>query len=257
MRRKPEMGKYLLWLFFRRSSQVRRYLPATKRYSKDTFKEFMGRYTSVYVKPVAGSRGKGILKTWKQNGKIWVQKNVYHPQVFSNLDDAIRFIDRERQGRAYIVQQGLNLAVIGGKPLDIRVMMQREKPGGRWLYSGMIAKIAGGSSIVTNVAISKGSVMEVNEAIRKSLKWNDKKINNCINEMIQLSFQAAKHFDTYQLYRELGFDIAVDKKGQIWMIEENTGPSHPLFAHLKSNLSMYRRIQARWGQFERARKGNK
>jgi hypothetical protein len=253
-RRKPEMGKYLLWLFFMRSPQVKRYLPATKRYARDTFTEFMNRYSSVYVKPVAGSRGKGILKAWKHGGKVWVQKNIFRPQAFQNMDDAIRFIDRERQGKAYIVQQGLELARIGGRPLDIRVMMQREKPFGKWLYSGMIAKIAGPSSIVTNVAISKGSVMEVDEALRKSFGWNEKRIRDSMNEMIQLSFHAAKHFDNYLLYRELGFDIAVDKMGRIWMIEQNTAPSHPLFAHLKTNLTMFRRIQARWGRYDRAKK---
>jgi hypothetical protein len=253
-RRKPEMGKYLLWLFFRKSSLVKKYLPATKRYTQETFREFVEHYGSVFVKPVAGSRGKGILKAWRQGERINVQKNVFQPRTFQNVDEAIRYIDHERQGKAYIVQQGLELATIGGRPLDIRVMMQREKPGGKWLYSGMIAKIAGPSSIVTNVAISRGAVMEVNEALRKSLGWDEWRVRDCMNEMIQLAFHAANHFDNYLFYRELGFDMAIDKKGRLWMIEQNTAPSHPLFAHLQTNMTLYRRIQARWGKYEKARK---
>lgn len=254
MQRKPEMGKYLLWQFFHRNAYVRKHLPATKRYSAPTFKEFINRYGVIYIKPVAGSRGRGVLKAWKKGGRVAVQLTTNVPKWFATPDAAIRYIDTQRQRRAYIVQQGIQLARISGRPFDIRVMMQREKPGGKWLYSGMLAKIAGKGSVVTNVALSKGTVMEVKQALKQSLHWNERKASDCVQALIRLSHNAARHFDSYLLYRELGFDIAIDTSGRIWMIEENTGPSHALFAHLKSNLSMYRTIQARWGAYRRAKK---
>lgn len=253
MARRPEMGKYLLWQFFSRSSFVGKYLPDTKRYSAATLKRLLNRYRAVYVKPVAGSQGKGILKVWKQDGKFLVQKTTLQAKSFVSLDDAMTYLDAQRQGKAYIVQQGLRLARVNGRPFDIRVMMQRTKPGGAWLYSGMLAKVAGRGSVVTNVAISKGAVMQVESALRRSLGWNDVRIESCITELKHLCFAASNHFDTYQNYRELGFDVAVDQSGRIWMIEQNTGPSHPLFAKLTSNPAMYRTIQFRWGQFQKAR----
>lgn len=252
MAKKPEMGKYLLWQFFRKNALVRRYLPPTRRYSTAALGEYLKTYRVVYIKPVAGSRGMGILKAWTQDGKVYVKKTTLPTRVFRNEEDAIRYINRERGKRAYIVQRGLALAKVNGRVFDIRVMMQRTKPGGAWLYSGMLAKIAGAGSVVTNVALSQGTVMEVEEALRKSLGWSEARIQRCIQEIKKLSFTAAKHFDSYQYYRELGFDIAVDQNGKVWLIEENTGPSHPLFRHLKSNLSMYRTIQFRWGQYNRA-----
>ena len=247
--RKPEMGKFLLWRFFYQNARVRRYLPETKRYGVETFKEMLTRFRSAYVKPVAGSRGRGVLKVWQQDGNVFVQKTVFRAKAFPSVEAAIRFIDAQRKGKAYIVQQPIHLAKVDGRPFDIRVMMQRERMGGKWLYSGMLAKIAGKGSIVTNVALSKGSVMSTKEALRRSLGWDYERIDRCIEEVIGVCFAAARHFDSYLLYRELGFDMAIDQSGRMWMIEQNTLPSHPLFAHLTSNLSMHRTIQQRWMKY--------
>ena len=198
--------------------------------------------------------GRGILKVWQTRGKIAVQKTTDRPRLYATLPEACRYIDAQRQGKAYIVQQGLDLATVGGRPFDIRVMMQREKPGGKWQYSGSVAKIAGKGSVVTNVALSRGTVMEVQAALRQAFRWSEPKINSYIQQMVKLSFQAACHFDTYQKYRELGFDIAIDRNGRIWLIEENTGPSHGLFAKLTSNKTMYRTIQRRAALYRKMRR---
>jgi len=251
---KPEMGKFLLYSFFRRDAQVRKYLPTTKRYSSSTLKNMMNRFGMVYVKPVAGSRGKGIMKVWSVAGHTYVQHTVLTAHKFQSLDGAISYIDKLREGKAYIVQQGLRLAQIKSKVFDIRTMVQREVPGGQWRYSGSLAKVAGGRSIVTNTAMSRGSVMETSQALKQSMGWTQSRVDACLADLKQITMDAAKHFDSYQFYRELGFDMAVDENGRIWMIEQNTAPSHVLFAHLKSNLSLHRNIQYRWGHFERAKR---
>jgi hypothetical protein len=51
----------------------------------------------------------------------------------------------------------------------------------------------------------------------------------------------AKRFNDYNYYWNLGLDLAVDKSGKLWMIEENTGPALYLFAKLKDK-TMYRNI---------------
>jgi hypothetical protein len=251
---KPEMGKYLLWCYFHKNKGLRKYLPETKRYSLDALTQLLNKYSGVYIKPVAGSRGNGILKAWKEKEKIYVQKTVFRPKSFTSLTQAHRWIEAEREGKMYIIQQGLKLAKIKGRPFDVRVMVQRERPGGQWVYSGMLAKIAGKGSIVTNVALSKGDVMEVTTALQQGLGWTKTRAQTCAQDLIDVTLQAANHFDGYLKYRELGLDMAIDEKGRIWIIEENTAPSHPLFAHLKSNLSMYQTIQKRWGLYNRARK---
>lgn len=118
----------------------------------------------------------------------------------------------------------------------------------------MCAKIAGGQSVVTNTALSRGRVIDVEKALKQSLGWDKSRIQRTVSKLQKLGLAWAKHFDSYQNYRELGFDVAIDKAGHIWLIEQNTAPSHRLFAHNKDNQKPYQRIQYRWGQFERARK---
>lgn len=251
MKRKPELGKYLLWHHFQKNAVVRAYLPTTRRYTHQTLEAFLSKYGMIYVKPSGGSMGRGILKVWKEGDTIYVHKTVMKPAKFSNLLAASKYIDAQREGKPYIVQQGISLARWHGRPLDIRVMMQRIMPGGTWLYSGMVAKIAGRGSVVTNVALSHGQVLPVETALKGSLGWTQGKIDRKVEEMKRLAFTAANHFDAYQNYRELGFDMAVDKNGRLWLIEQNTAPSHPLFKKLSSNLKMYALIEQRWSQFAR------
>ncbi|WAH38474.1 YheC/YheD family protein [Alicyclobacillus dauci] len=252
--RRPEMGKWLLYQFFHKDPQIAKYLPVTRKYTHENFAEMLSKFRMVYVKPVAGSMGKGIMKVWLDGqNRIVVKKTIERQHTFANKEQAMRYIDTLRQGKMYIVQQGIHMATVGGRPLDIRVMMQREKPGGKWLFSGMLAKIAGGNSIVTNTALSRGRVMDVDKALKEALHWSNDRVSQTITKLQQLGLYWAKHFDSYQLYRELGFDVAVDRNGRIWLIEQNTLPSHALFARNKANLSAYRRIQYRWGVYQRAR----
>lgn len=254
-KRKPEMGKYLLYQFFRRNATIRKYLPATRRLTEKSFREFVNKYGMVYVKPSGGSRGVNVLKVWKESEQVHVKHTTRSKRTFQNVDAAFRHITRLRNGKAYIIQQGIRLAKVKGRPFDIRVMMQRSKPGGEWLYSGMVAKVAGPSSVVTNVALSKGYVITVQQALKQSLGWKSKRIEQMVEELKRVGRIGARHFDNYQGYRELGFDMAVDVNGKLWMIEQNTAPSHPLFKKLKGDLSMFRRIEYRYGRYARALRG--
>lgn len=252
---KPEMGKWLLYRFFHKNQAIASYLPETKKYSHKALEDMLERHRSVYVKPVAGSRGRGIIKAWRAaNNQIVVKRTTERQQSFAGAAAALARIDRLRDGKMYIVQRGIRLAKVDGRPFDIRVMMQREKPGGSWLYSGMLAKIAGPGSVVTNTALSGGRVMDVDLAMEMTFGWPKTRVTSTVRRLEKLGMEWAKHFDSYQYYRELGFDVAVDENGRIWLIEQNTAPSHALFARNKSNLTAYRRIQYRWGVFERAKR---
>lgn len=252
---RPEMGKWMLYSFFRKDKAIANYLPETKKYSRETLRDMLTKYAAVYVKPVAGSQGRGIIKVWRDDKRRFiVKRTTERQQVYARVEEAAARIDALRGGKMYIVQRGIRLAQVADRPFDIRVMVQREKPGGSWRYSGMVAKIAGPGSVVTNTALSGGRVVDVEVALKKAFLWSDSRISQTVRQLESLGLAWARHFDSYQFYRELGFDVAVDKSGRIWLIEQNTAPSHALFARNKSNLAAYRRIQYRYGVFERAKR---
>ncbi|SDW00649.1 YheC/D like ATP-grasp [Alicyclobacillus hesperidum] len=255
MARKPELGKWLLYRFFARHMSARKHLPTTRKYNEKALAAMLQAYGAVYIKPAAGSRGRGVMKVWKRQSRVIVQHTVHKPIAFNTLGEACTYIKRLQGDQVYIVQQAIHLLHVEGRPMDVRVMMQRERPGGKWLYSGMVAKVAGPHSIVTNVALSRGAVMSVDRALRQA-GWTTERTEHMKSRLIELAHEWAKHFDTYQPYRELGFDIAIDTRGRIWLLEENTGPSHRLFAKSIDGRADYRRIQNRWRRYERARRSS-
>ncbi|WP_338130664.1 YheC/YheD family protein [Cohnella ginsengisoli] len=71
-----------------------------------------------------------------------------------------------RKKPIHVVQKAIPLAKAGGRSFDIRVMMMRHRS--RWTYIGMLAKVAGAGSVITNVRRGNGYVLSVPEALRQA-----------------------------------------------------------------------------------------
>lgn len=249
--RRPEMGKWLLWRFFASRPAIRPYLPATTIMTKSTLGSYLHKYKTVYVKPAAGQQGKGIIRAWESGDRYLFVKERGKAFSTSSLDILYRKIKPSGITSVYIVQQAIHLAEVKNRPFDIRLMMMRNASG-KWEYAGMLAKVAGPDSVITNLRRGGGYVTEVETALKCSLGLSQDKIDRLKREMITLGHATCARFDDYKRYWQIGLDLAVDKNGRLWMIEENTGPAHSLFAKLK-NKSMYRKIR----EFTALRRKNK
>ncbi|MEX2104874.1 MAG: YheC/YheD family protein, partial [Bacilli bacterium] len=139
----------------------------------------------------------------------------------------------------HIVQQYIALAEVGGRPIDIRVMVQRMKSR-PWNITGSLAKVAGAKHIVTNVARSKGYVLPTRTALKKTF-GNDKKVEKIVSSLNQTSMIAAKQLGKSYSTRKVGLDMGIDTNGKVWIIEPNFDPAFSLFLKLKDK-TMYRTI---------------
>ncbi len=83
----------------------------------------------------------------------------------------------------------------------------------------------------------------MDEALKKSLQWDNQQVETIQQEMIELGYNICKRFDDYKVSRKIGIDVGVDAEGKLWMIEANTGPGWTLFEKLEDR-SMYNRIKA-------------
>ncbi|WP_051330877.1 YheC/YheD family protein [Aneurinibacillus terranovensis] len=240
-RKRREMGKWGLWNFFASEESMRPYLPPMKIFTKASLTSYLSNYGVVFIKPDYGWGGRGITKVWKTNGGYSFIKEKGQVVSCASLDTLYNKIKRNCRSRAtYVIQKGINLARINSRPYDIRLMMMRYK--GKWKYVGMLAKVAGPNSIVTNLARGKGYVTEVEHALKKSLRLEKSQMEVLQKEMIQLGHKTCKRFDQYLKYWQIGLDLAVDQDGKLWLIEENTGPAQSLFAKLKDKTA-YRKMR--------------
>jgi hypothetical protein len=144
-------------------------------------------------------------------------------------------------GKRYVIQEGVQLAKINGRPFDIRLAMMREN--GRWEALGMLAKVAGSNSAVTNIARGKGYVTGVRHALKKALVLRDDAIDALQDEMKEVGYRIGQKFDESRTYEQIGLDFAVDRNGKLWVIEENIGSSRSLFVRLKDK-SVYRKMRS-------------
>ncbi|HEY0828839.1 MAG TPA: YheC/YheD family protein [Bacilli bacterium] len=234
------MGKLELFKLFHKDPFIRRYLPSTVLCNLLTLKSYLLKYKTVFIKPVNGNKGRGVIKAWKENGKYAYVIERGNPIYCSNTAEMFQKLRLAK--KTHVIQQGITLAKIHGRPFDVRLMMMRDRKK-NWKYTGMLAKVAGRRSIITNVARGHGYAETVGTALSQSLGSDKNKIARIKNEIIRLGYRCNRVYDRHCYDWQIGYDIGIDHRGKIWLIEANPrDPSHILFDRLK-NKSMYRRIQ--------------
>ncbi|MGI6453820.1 MAG: YheC/YheD family protein [Syntrophomonadaceae bacterium] len=202
------------------------YLPETRELNLENLTELLMKYRTVFIKPSDGSLGMKIIKAHiNQNRQI--DYIVYRGGIFrraaKNPEELLRQTSRLRQGKPYIVQQGLELARYRRHSFDIRIIYQKNSQGD-WQISKKLARIAPGGSSISN--LSSGGKVVRSRIVLKYLLRKDQKINTCNEEIRKLCYLAASTLEksSKKNFGELGLDIGIDRKGHPWLIEVNSKP---------------------------------
>jgi len=216
------------------------YLPNTQKcHSLEIVFDFLGKYGSVYLKPIISSLGMGVYKvTVNNSGEYTIE---HHLSQSEKIKETIK--DREKlsevinkiiMGQPYLVQETVKLIHYQNKPVDFRIHliknMKRE-----WKVLVINARVGPEWGIITGrnwggCRFSAGEILlcvftsEQSEEILNKMKEAVIQIAQAIDEVHEIPFG------------ELGFDIAVDEKMNIWMIEVNPKPNWSLPAGADKNL---------------------
>jgi hypothetical protein len=213
----------------KKESNLHRYMPESHLLNGyNILKKMCTQYSVVFLKPVRGSLGKGIIRISKQSDGTFqtlsttlggTQKKVYStlPKLFSSISGKMK-------STRYQIQQGLTLIDHGKRPVDFRALVQKNGTG-QWSVTSIVARIAGGNHFVSNLARG-GSLSHVKEAVMKSNMPMVAKNTAHVN-LKMASMQIAKGLDNAipAHFGELGIDLAMDNTGRIWLLEVNSKPS--------------------------------
>ncbi|AOZ93855.1 YheC/YheD family protein [Paenibacillus crassostreae] len=213
----------------RKESQLHRFLPESHLLNGyNILKKMCNHYPVVFLKPVRGSLGKGIIRISKQPDGTFqtLTTTMSGPQkkIYSTLPKLFDNISGKMKSTRYQIQQGLSLINHKNHPVDFRALVQKNNTG-QWSVTSIVARIAGGNHFVSNLARG-GSLSPVNEAVMKtSMPIVSKKAANVNLRLAAL--QIAKGLDNAipAHFGELGIDLAMDKSGRIWLLEVNSKPS--------------------------------
>jgi hypothetical protein len=222
------LNKWDVHCMLAKDPEISKYLPATEILSDvKVLEKFLRRYSVVFVKPVDGSLGAGILRIARSRGGYALRyTRLNRPDLHSSAGDmskVLAYCARYARNSRYVVQRGIRLARIGGGPLDVRVLLQRNVRN-RWIVHSTIARLAQPGNVVSNLS-DGGQALYPRRAIatvfgrrvRPSLViYKMKRIARAVAARIE----AEMGFE----FAEMGIDLGIDRSGAIWIIEANSRP---------------------------------
>ena len=223
------LNKTEVFQALKRESGLLGLLPESYHFkSYSMLKSMMARHSTIFLKPITGSLGNGIFRIARlsnnhyqcsYNTSSGVRKKDYSSlvQLFSNISGNLKH-------QSFQIQQGLKLIEVNGRPVDFRVLVQRNELG-EWSLTSIVARTAGQNNFVSNLARG-GSLGKVKDVVGNS-NLNSANKSNLNNKLGLAALKIANGIEKQVPghFAELGIDLAADTFGKIWLIEVNSKPS--------------------------------
>src|SRR5690606_17013130 len=222
------LNKAVLSRALGRDPELAGHLPATIPLRDGArLRQFVEEHGRVYLKAVGGSLGNGTMEIspgargrWRlrYNPSFGRTRTAYLPSWDALWDAVTRLV----RGRPYLAQQAIRLARVGGRPFDLRLLVQKQ-PDGRWRFTGGAARVAGPGQITTHVPRG-GRRMPMDEALTAAFGPADARV---ISERAAALAEAAARAMEAALQREfmeMSMDVGVDDQQRLWIFELNSKP---------------------------------
>ncbi|MCF6094129.1 YheC/YheD family protein [Microaerobacter geothermalis] len=229
-------NKWMVHTVLLRNEEIRPYLPETipLRKAKDVF-SLIEKHHAIYLKPVIGSVGRGIIRIRKLEYKAYKLSFWDGSEKVWSKRELVRFLRTLR--RNCLIQQDVRLAKINGSPFDIRVSVQKGQDG-KWMVAGMVAKVAALRKKVTNLARG-GKAIPLEKVLEQS-SFHEKK-EELLKEIEKTSLLIAETLNQeYENIADLGLDMGIDRTGYPWFIEVNVRDQRYSFESAKEHASFRR-----------------
>lgn len=217
-------GELYEWL--QRADEVIEYLPETKRLNQlDDLKDMVQRHGTVYLKPVDGKAGAGIMRIVRTDDGYLVSKQGLKGSknmAFPTLAGAWASMQRALSASAYLVQQGVPLAKVKDRFFDLRALLQKNG-NGEWGLTGLGARVAGTESITTHVP--RGGRIGRPEALLRQ-EFGSTKTRSILMQVEQAAIRIAEAIEKHGIrpLGEMSMDVAIDQDGAVWFLEANSKP---------------------------------
>ncbi len=232
------MGKLNKSFELKKHYLLGQWIPETRNYSFAELLALLNKYPTVFVKPNAGSLGRGVMRvekhstglfTLRKDTSIW--DNLNQSELSTLLHSFILQIP-------FVIQQGIESLTYNGSAMDFRVMVQLNE-NSVWECTGIMGRVAPKNKIVSNLW-QGGKPMPFRELMSPytppeklvELEALFKRIGVIAGEIVKRS---------NSFVHAVGVDIALDKHFTPWILEVNHVPDHLMFNQI-ADKSMFQRI---------------
>jgi len=199
------------------------HLPETQILQKaNDIKTMMSKYHQLYIKPVNGSLGRGIIRLSRVSGRFKLETGKGKFSYALSSAELYRKVTNLTGKKHYIVQQGLDLVSYNGRLVDIRVLVQKNGKG-EWSITKVYARVGPPGNITSNLSTG-GTAYPLKEIL--SANFNSDEIKKIRTQIRQLAIEVCEAVEETSgaVFGEMGVDLGVDNKGRLWIIEVNSKP---------------------------------
>ncbi|MFD2370003.1 YheC/YheD family protein [Brevibacillus sp. GCM10020057] len=203
---------------------VQPFLPATKKL--DTlarFQSFCSEHRFVYLKPVRGKAGEGIMRIEYKNN-AWRLERLKEQRAivrrFATLEDVWHHVMGHIGQKKYIMQQGIKRARYRGKPFDVRVLVQKNGKG-EWSVTGVGIRRSGSQSITTHVPRG-GSIISLSTVLHHLFGADPEMMEANIHHAALTLARALN--EEIEGLAEMSMDLGLTEDGKLWFFEANAKP---------------------------------
>jgi glutathione synthase/RimK-type ligase-like ATP-grasp enzyme len=225
-------------------SSLKEHLPTTVLYkSGKDIENFLEDNKSVFIKPIYGSQGTGIVKVDKNSETFllsYSDGDGYKELPFVNIGEMVLFLERLIKKGKYILQSSLQLITTKDRKIDFRLIVLKDK-WNRWQDVGMIARYGVRGSITSNISTG-GSAEAAETTLKNLLQLTDEDAVKLRKRMGAIGLDAARRLEECGINcGNLGIDLGIDENMGIWIIEvNNIDPNHTIAIDAKDRQMFYR-----------------
>ncbi|TSB48500.1 YheC/YheD family protein [Alkalicoccobacillus porphyridii] len=176
------------------------------------------KYNAIIMKPEVGSYTKGIL---------FIELRGMNDYFIADGDDKrhiteielIKIIKERIKSSNYLVQKYIETRTLDNQPFDVRVHLLKGREN-EWVLSKMYPRI-GTRHAVIMLAKNGGYIGEIKGFLKRN--YGEEKSTKIHSEILDLTHNIAKDFEgNYENgLTDIAFDIAIDKEGNLFIIELN------------------------------------
>jgi len=220
------LSKWEIHEFLLKEEHLHPYIPETYLFSEEMLDSMLERHNELYIKPVHGSQGRHIIRLLKEDDLIKASFSTVQPKelpAYTNAHKLARALFHKVEKQLYIIQQGINLSELNGRRMDFRVLCHKNEQN-FWKVTSIVARVSAEQYFVSNIARG-GEVMR--PAYTLSLIFGKEQAKQQLALMKELALETAEAISQHAegLTGELGIDIGIDIRGNLWLIEANSKPS--------------------------------
>ena len=227
--------------------ELSKHLPHTLKFNKENLSQMLSLYKTVYFKPTNGSGGVNIIRIKSKKEGYQTHHNT-SKKIHSSINQLYDYLHHFAKKRPFLLQKGITLIKTNNKPFDTRVMVQKTNTG-KWVSTALFTKIGKPGKVATNY--NQGRKVDLFPRTMANAGFDSTTTKEVEIQLKALGTAVGKAFDKrMDGFRELGLDVAIDKKLRIWILEVNTRPQFYPLKQLKDQ-SLYKRILSYSKQYGR------